>query len=145
MSDLQLEQIIEAVTAGYQEYDLKPVFHAPLRDEGTVTYRQWVCRDLETGAVSETVEAFSVAMGEVRATLALVGRLHYRYQKMEVFLTAVEQYLAAVSSLAAAWAGPSRAEPRSSGFRAVGDYLGRYLASTSVQVLQEEPGGCGSF
>lgn len=135
MSDLQLEQIIDAVTAGYQEYDLKPVFHSPLRDEGTVTYRQWACRDLETGAVSETVEAFSVAMGEVRATLSLAGRLHYRYQKMEVFLTAVEQYLAAVSSLAA---GLGRAEIRSSGFRAVRDYLGRYLASASVQVLQEE-------
>jgi DNA mismatch repair protein MutS len=135
MSDLQLEQIIEAVTAGYQEYGLKQVFHAPLVDEGTVVYRQWICQDLETGAVRETVETFSVAMREVRATLALAGSLHYRYQKMEVFLTAVEQYLAAVSWLAS---GLSQVEPRSSGFRAVRDYLGSYLSSESVLGLQTE-------
>ncbi len=135
LSDLQLEQIIEAVTAGYQDYGLKPVFHAPSRDEETVAYRQWICRDLESGAVRESVEAFSLAMREVRDALALAGSLHYRYQRMEVFLTAVEQYLAAVSSLAA---GLSGAEPRSSGFRAVMDYLGRYLASEAALGLQGE-------
>ena len=135
MRDLQLERIIEAVTAGYQEYDLQPLFRSPLRDEETVAYRQSVCRDLETGMVPEAVEVFCVAMREVRATLALAGGLHYRYQKMAVFLAAVEQYLGAVSSLAA---GLGRAEPRSSGFRAVRDYLDRYLASKSVRMLQEE-------
>ncbi|MBT2596417.1 MutS-related protein [Arthrobacter sp. ISL-72] len=135
LSDLQLEQIIEAVTAGYQEYGLKPVFHAPQVDEGTVAYRQWICRDLETSAVREAVEEFSVAMRGVRETLASAGSLHYRYQKMEVFLTAVEQYLAAVSSLAA---GLSEAGPRSSGLRAVRDYLGSYLSSEAVLGLEEE-------
>lgn len=137
LGDLQLEQIIEAVTAGYQEYDLKPVFHAPLRDEGTIEYRQRICRDLENAAVLAAVEAFSTGMREVRAALALVGSLRYRYQKMEVFLTAVELYLAAVSSLAT---GLSRADARSAGFRALMDYLDRYLSSKSVVDLQAETG-----
>lgn len=71
MSDLQLEQIIEAVTAGHQKYDLKPVFHTPLRDEGTAAYRQCVCRDLETGAVS-----VSVAMGATPVTRGTKKRVY---------------------------------------------------------------------
>ena len=135
MNDLQLEQIIDAVTAGYQEYDLKPLFHAPLVDEGAVIYRQSISRDLEGGPMNEAVTAFSAGMREVRATLKVAGRLHYRYQKMEVFLTAVEQYLTAVTYLDAALA---RAHTRSPGFDALKDYLRLYLSSASVTGLQDE-------
>jgi hypothetical protein len=135
MNDLQLEQIIDAVAAAYQEYDLKPLFHTPLVDEGAVIYRQSISRDLEVGPLNDAVNAFSAGMREVRATLKVAGGLHYRYQKMEVFLRAVEQYLAAVTSLDGALAG---AGTRSSGFNALKDYLRRYLSSASVTGLRDE-------
>jgi len=135
LNDLQLDQIIDAVTAAYQEYDLKPLFRAPLADERTVTYRQCICRDLEDAPLNDAVTAFSAGMREVRDTLTLAGRLRYKYQKMEVILTAVEQYLGTVAALDGALAGTPT---KSSGFRPFRGYLRRYLSSAPVKALFDE-------
>lgn len=45
-----LDQIVEAVTAGWQDYGLTPFFHAPLHDTDAVIYRQEIFRDLDERA-----------------------------------------------------------------------------------------------
>ena len=58
--DLNLDQIVDTITAGREQYDLKPFFYAPLASAETVDYRQDVFRDLlENPRLLELVRCFA--------------------------------------------------------------------------------------
>ena len=66
-ADLNLDQVVASITAGRDEYDLKPFFYTPLRDVEAVRYRHEVLRDLEKEAVAATFRAFAQRMqGDTR-------------------------------------------------------------------------------
>jgi DNA mismatch repair protein MutS len=100
LSDLNLDRIIEAVTAHKEEYDLKPFFWTPLRDPELVRYRQEVMRDLEDEAVMACIQAFAEKMRTVRRYLALAEKLDYEYHKKGWILEAALVYGDAVITLA---------------------------------------------
>lgn len=73
--DLNLDQIIDTVIAGKQEYNLAPIFFTPLGDRDTIVYRQGVMRDLEDARLREPIATFTEQLrtmwvGRLRSSLA---------------------------------------------------------------------------
>lgn len=98
--DLNLDQVIEAITAGKREYNLKPFFYTPLHDRDLVVYRQDVMRDMENPSVLAAIETFADGMRVMRRYLEMLKKLDYHYHREGWFLEAVAVYCAAVKQLA---------------------------------------------
>lgn len=136
--DLNLDQVVAAITAGRQDYDLAPFFHAPLNRLDEIAYRQAVMRDLEDENLLHAVTAFARRMATMRERLALATKLHYyRYEQERWFLGAADAYCEAVESLGQ---DLQQLAVASHGMRALRDYLAAYLASTSFTRLATDTG-----
>ncbi len=133
--DLNLDQIVNSITAGREEYNLKPFFYAPLSDVETVRYRHDISRDLEDQAVAGYVRSFAEDMREMRDHLSRAGKAFYKYQKHSWFLDAVETYCNASTQLSNAL---MQANIGSSGFLAFRGYLANYIDSESFRRLVAE-------
>lgn len=134
-ADLNLDQVVEAITANRDEYDLTGFFYAPLRSAAAVEYRHDVFRDLEQDEVRGAVRAFAGQMKRVRQHLGLAEKLRYAYEKERWFLDGVELYCEAVPSLAGALAD---LELDSDGLQGLRDYLAGYSASERFTSLAAE-------
>lgn len=134
-ADLNLDQVVDAITDGRQEYNLKPFFYTPLKDRDAIGYRQEIMQDLESASLLEAVKSFAGKMHTMRVYLALIDRLHYTYNKEGWFLEAVAVYCDAVTSLAHAL---SLADLRSRGFVAFRDYLTNHVGSDRFVSLLAE-------
>jgi len=134
-ADLNLDQVLESMTAGRQQYELKPLFYTPLREAGAVGYRHEVLRDLEKREVLESVNRFAETMRQMRQHLEQVRKLHYQLQKQAWFLDAVEIYCTAVRALAEELAAR---DVTSRGFRGFRRYLAQYAGSERFTSLAAE-------
>ncbi len=133
--DLNLDQVVNAICAGRQEYNLKPFFYSPLPDVETIRYRQEVAQDLESDDVLEHINEFSQRMVIVRRYLGLIGRLNYHYHKAGWFLETMIVYCDAIRNLQQ---DLSQAELKSRGLLAFREYLDRYVRSAYFQSLEQE-------
>ncbi len=68
--DLNLDQIVDTITAGREEYHLKPFFYCPLDRVEAVCYRQAVFQDLEDPNLLQIVLSFAEEMRNMRVHLA---------------------------------------------------------------------------
>ncbi len=140
--DLNLDQVVGAVTAGKDGYHLKPFFFGPLSDLDAVVYRQEVFQDLESRDVYDLVVSFAKQELVAQFTYRVremrdddMGHAHYHRERW--FLNAVERYCDAVTSLAS---GLAETEVRSRGLRGLRDYLASYVGSEAFTTLQAETG-----
>jgi len=79
--DLNLDQIVDAITAGREEYHLKPLFHTRLTDLAAIEYRHEIMRDLENEVVFRSIKEFSEQMRVMREHLSGAEKLYYKYNK----------------------------------------------------------------
>ena len=133
--DLNLDQIVDAVTAGRQEYDLKPFFYTPLTDLAAIAYRHAIMRDLENDVLFQRIKSFSRQMRTMRAHLAAAEKLYYKYHKEGWFLDAVEIYCEAIKNLLH---DLHQLDPHSRGLLAFREYLAQYAASGHFKRLAQE-------
>jgi DNA mismatch repair protein MutS len=133
--DLNLDQVIDAITAGRQEYNLQPFFYTPLHDTDGITYRHEILRDLENHMLFEYLRSFAQKMRAMRERLARADKLHYIYQKERWFVDAVETYCDAVACLER---DLSLVDVRSRGFAAFRDYVTGYAGSQRFTALLAE-------
>lgn len=134
LGDLNLDQVIAAVTAGKEEYDLEPFFRMPLDDADDVLYRQEVMRDLERLGLPDDLTTFAHSMRAVRRHLEHVEKSRYELQRQRWFLDAVDAYCEAVSGLGHVL---SRANLEARALVAFREYLIRYLACAQFTSLVE--------
>ena len=131
-TDLNLDQITDAIAAHRQEYDLKPFFYTALHDSETIRYRHEVMRDLEDAALAQYIHAFAEKMIIVRRYLALIEKLDYKYHKEGWFLEAALVYCDALIELSH---NLNFADLKSRGFIAFREYLKNYMHSHGFQSL----------
>ena len=131
-TDLNLDQITDAVTVGRREYDLRPFLHTPLHHPEAVRYRHEVFRDLEQGQVLGAVRRFAEQIRDMRAHLEQAGKLRGKYQIEWWFLRAADTYCRAVTSLASDLDGASIA---SAGLQAFRQHLAGYVRSDAFTAL----------
>jgi DNA mismatch repair protein MutS len=134
LGDLNLDQVIDAITAGKEEYGLRPFFYAPLQTPAEIAYRHEVMRDLEDTTLFGGLERFAQAMRTRREYMGLAERLGNRYQRERWFLEAVEIYCGAVSGLDATLA----TELQARGLVGLREYVRHYAGSEGLRALAAE-------
>ena len=130
--DLNLDQIVDSITAGRDEYNLKPFFYAPLKTKDAIYYRHEILQDLENEALLGNVRSFAESMRAMRDHLTQSEKRYYKRQKQAWFLDAAELYCGAVRRYCD---GLDGLELRSRGFRDFRAFLKEYTDSAEFLAL----------
>jgi DNA mismatch repair protein MutS len=134
--DLNLDQVVETITTGREDYDLAPFFYrAPMNDVDDIAYRQEIMRDLEKENVMQAVKSFSQSMRTMRQHLTLWHKRHYKQEKERWFLDAAEIYCEAADRLRD---DLDQIEITSRGMCAFRQYLTKYVGSVAFAKLVRE-------
>ncbi|MBS0351323.1 MAG: DNA mismatch repair protein MutS, partial [Proteobacteria bacterium] len=131
-ADLNLDPVIETITHGREEYDLKPFFYTVLTDKNTILYRHEIMQDIEKPALLHAIHAFVFNIRLMRQSLTQSNRMYYPYQKERLFLEAVEIYCRCLTALSDHF---SEIDLQSQGLLTFYDYLQQYLGSESFTGL----------
>ena len=133
--DLHLDEIVRAITAGRDQYDLVPFFRERATDVETVRYRQEVFRDPERPGVLAAIEMFAAGMREVRAQHALAAKAYYTFERQSWVIAAASTWCRTARRLRAGLVA-ERLEAR--GLVDLRDYLDAYAASPAFTELASD-------
>lgn len=130
--DLFLDQVVQAITEKWKDYNLAPFFYFPLHDLSELSYRQEVYRDLENLQTLNAIRSFSAQMKAMRERLKQAKELYFKYAIERAFLGAAEIYYQAVESLHQQL---SEIPLQSRGIQEFRQFLAQYVQSKSFQKL----------
>ena len=133
--DLNLDQIVDAILKGKEEYHLNPILFSPLKTLEMVQYRHEIMQELGNGELLNKIGSFAERMRSARADHAQEARLRHKYQKEAWFLHAASTYLEAISLLSRDLAG---VDLKSRGLVSFRDYLSNYLESAAFELLVKD-------
>lgn len=133
--DLNLNQIVDAIVSGKEEYDLKTFFYTSLGDTNTIAYRQEIMQDMENPVLFGYIGLFAESMRMMRKNLPKPDKSYYKYQKERLFLDSVEIYCNAVMALTNSL---FRVSLKSAGLITFRDYLKNHIQSTRFTSLLAE-------
>lgn len=133
--DLNLDQVVDTITAGRVDHDLKPFYYSPLQSVRGIFYRQRIMQDLEDPTLAAGIQEFTDKMRDMRNHIKQAAKLDQPYQKHSWFLDAVDIYCAAVHGLAIDLKGPRISSP---GLKAWHDYIAAYIDSPPFTALISE-------
>jgi hypothetical protein len=136
-SDLNLDQLVDAVTAGWEAYSLAPFFFSRLNDLDAISYRQHIFEDLEDKTLMEAVRSFSGQMQWMRRRLDESKKLYYKHAVQRCFAGAVDLYCEAVESFSQKMCA---LDIKSAGLRSFCSYLAEYAESSAFRNLLAEAG-----
>ena len=140
--DLNLDQIVDSITAEWKEYNLAPFYYTHLNDLDMIAYRQEIMKDLEDKNLMDAVQSFSGQMRAMRQRLDQAKKVdYYKYSSEGCFLGAVEIYCEAVEHLSQALRGTG---VKSRGLRAFREYVSAYVGSVSFRDLASKMGNLKS-
>jgi DNA mismatch repair protein MutS len=133
--DLNLDQVVAAITDSWKEYNLTPFFYKRLTDLSAIDYRQEIMQDLADNRLLETINSFSGSMRAMREHLRQANGFYFKYVMQRAFLGAVEIYYQAVEHLSHELIALHLNSRGLCAFRA---YLAEYVASVSFRNLVTE-------
>src|SRR5258708_1306227 len=133
--DMNLNQVIAAITAGKEGYNLKPLFYTCLPDIEVIAYRHQVLRDLEDEVLFANMKSFAQEMDKMREHLTQASKVTDDRQKQRWFLDGVGIYCAAIDRLAR---DLSVAKLNSAGLAAFRHTLSTYLPPNPFNPLTAE-------
>lgn len=135
LTDLNLDQIIDAIAKHRPEFPLKPYYYQPLHDRSAVLYRQAVMQDLENPILYKAIDSFLGKMTMAMRYLGLAEKLEFQYHKEGWLLEAVNMYCEAVTGLTR---DLNAADLHSSGLLAFREYLVSYASSDAFATMLSE-------
>ena len=133
--DLNLDQVVSAAVAKYDESRLRPFFYSPYRNEDIVRYRQEVFRDLEDASILGLMPVFCDGMRKVRLELAFAKKVQYKRHRQMVLFGAIQSYCRTIAGFAASL---GKVDPGSRGLRNLGGFLAGYISSQPFTALTAE-------
>jgi hypothetical protein len=133
--DLAIDRILEVVSAGFEPYDLRPLFRLIPHERTTIDYRQAILRDLADNIINAVVKDFTAAMVRARSRLELARKCFNKHQEAAYFVGAIIGYCKSVQTLGAALVA---AGPQSDGLQTLTAVTHEYINSDSFKFLAEE-------
>ena len=138
--DLNLDQVIAAVIARRDAYDLAPFFYSPVTDLDTIRFRQEVFADLERDEVRRLFTEFAEQelvrrYADQRRAMRQDDLGFGHYHRARAFLNAVVSYCGVVDHLTA---GLAAAGLRARGLLELHAYLSAYIDSEAFRALRAE-------
>ncbi len=124
--DLNINQIIETITASKKSYNLEPYFNTPLTSIPEIYYRHEIMKDFENMEILSKMNSFSREMELLFSRIDRTVKLQPGYYKKGRHLHTAELYIKTVTVFAEEL---SSTELESSGLCFFRDYINTYILS----------------